>query len=149
MPSTATDPANMTEQEIARACADIMYENDQASQFLGINLVDIAPGQATMSMEIKPYMLNGHENCHGGFIFSLADSCFAFACNSRNNICVGQSVSIDYLSPGKLGEVLTASAVELKHGGRTGLYEITVNAPNGSAVAHFRGRSYRLQGQHI
>jgi len=139
----------MSEQALAQACATLMYEKDSASRSLGIELTSIAPGQAVMTMTVKAWMLNGVNTCHGGFIFSLADSCFAFACNSRNQIYVAQSVNIDYLSPGLLGEILTASAVELKAGGMTGLYDVNVTAPSGKVVAYFRGKSHRIKGQHI
>lgn len=144
-----TKLTTMTEDMLAIKCAEVMYEQDEATRFLGISLNSISPGEAIMSMEVKPWMLNGHQTCHGGFIFSLADSVFAFACNSRNQIVVGQSVSIDYVAPAKLGDILTASSLERKVGGKTGLYDVTVTNALGDDIAYFRGRSYRVKGQHI
>ncbi|MEO0401069.1 MAG: hydroxyphenylacetyl-CoA thioesterase PaaI, partial [Pseudomonadota bacterium] len=107
------------------------------------------PGTATLTMPIRPDMLNGHGICHGGMIFALADSAFAFACNTYNALTVAQSNQITYLAPGKAGDVLTATACEVARQGRSGTYDVTVTASDGSAIALFRGLSRTLKGQHF
>lgn len=134
-------------QELAELAARSMYENDAASQALGMRLVSVAPGQAAMAMTVRADMLNGHKTCHGGFIFALADSTFAFACNSRNMATVASGCSIDYLAPGFEGDVLTARADEYSLAGRTGVYDVHVTNQDGKRIAIFRGRSYRIKGQ--
>ncbi len=134
-------------QELAELAAKFMYENDAASQALGARVVSVAPGQASMTMTVRADMLNGHKTCHGGFIFALADSTFAFACNSRNMVTVASGCSIDYLAPGFEGDVLTAHAVEYSLAGRTGVYDVHVTNQDGKRIAIFRGRSYRIKGQ--
>ncbi len=136
----------MTEAELAQACADSMYSRDVAAQELGIKIEVTGVGSSRMSMTITAHMLNGHGVCHGGFIFALADTAFAYACNSRNSINLAQSCSIDFVSPAKEGELLTATAEQHHQFSRTGLYDITVTRANGEAVARFRGRSYRIKG---
>ena len=128
----------------AERSAAAMWSGDAASQGLGMVLEDVGPGLARMSMVVEPRMLNGHGTCHGGFIFSLADSTFAFACNSRNQRAVAQSCSITYLNPAQLGERLVATARELATAGRSGLYDVRVQGPE-RVVAEFRGQS-RLIG---
>lgn len=134
-------------QELADLAAKAMYENDAATQGLGMRLVEIAPGQAAMAMTVRADMLNGHKTCHGGFIFALADSSFAFACNSRNLATVASGCSIDYLAPAFEGDVLTARASEYSLAGRTGVYDVHVTNQEGKRIAIFRGRSYRIKGQ--
>ena len=136
--------AEMTPQEIAEASAQAMWNDDSASQRLGMSLDLIAPGHATLSMTVTEAMSNGHGNCHGGYIFTLADSAFAFACNSRNALTVASGFGIDILKSAKLNDVLTATAEESSLAGRTGLYDITVKNQHGELIAMFRGRSYRL-----
>ncbi|MGE8546459.1 MAG: hydroxyphenylacetyl-CoA thioesterase PaaI [Alcaligenes sp.] len=133
-------------QQLAEQVSEHMYGNDQASQALGLSLDAVAPGQANMSMTVRADMLNGHKTCHGGFIFALADSTFAFACNSRNAPTVASGCTIDYLAPAFEGDVLTARGVEASLAGRTGVYDIEVVNQNGRRIALFRGRSYRLNG---
>lgn len=132
---------------LARTVAHAMYAADAASQALGMRLDDIGPGHATLTMPVRGDMLNGHRTCHGGFIFSLADSAFAFACNSRNASTVASGCTIDFLAPAREGDVLTATARERSLAGRTGVYDVIVNNQDGQAVALFRGRSYRIKGQ--
>lgn len=136
----------MTPQQIAEAVGVEMLARDTASQALGMRLEKIAPGHARMSMTVREDMLNGHQTCHGGFIFTLADSAFAFACNSANKATVAAGANIDFLAPGKAGDVLTAEAVEQSRSGRTGVYDITVTNQDGRRIALFRGKSYQLQG---
>ncbi len=133
-------------QALAELTGRVMYAKDAASQALGARLVSIGPGRASMAMTIRADMLNGHQTCHGGFIFALADSAFAFACNARNQVTVAAGCSIDYLAPGLLGDVLTAQAIEVSLAGRTGVYDVLVTNQDGKRIALFRGRSYRIKG---
>lgn len=132
--------------ELAQACADAMYSRDLASQGLGITLLDIGPGRARLSMAVRPDMLQGHGTCHGGFLFALADSAFAFACNSHDKATVAQGCSIDYLAPALAGDLLTAAATELSRKGRTGLYDVRIQNQRGELIALFRGKSYQVRG---
>lgn len=136
----------MTPQERAERSAAAMLLNDATSRMLGMVLREVGPGQAVMSMIVKPDHLNGHGICHGGIIFALADSTFAFACNSYNQIAVAQHNSITYVSPGQPGEELTARAVEVARAGRSGTYDVTITAPDGRVVALFRGGSRTIRG---
>ena len=136
----------MTPQERAERSAAAMWTNDRASKFLGMVLHEVGPGRAVMSFEVRAEHLNGHASCHGGYIFTLADSAFAFACNSYNQIAVAQHNSITYTSPGKQGDVLTATAVEVARAGRSGTYDVTVTAQDGRVVALFRGGSRTIRG---
>jgi acyl-CoA thioesterase len=133
-------------QQLAELAGKTMYERDPASQKLGMTLDQIRPGYARMSMRVREDMLNGHGTCHGGYIFMLADSAFAFACNSHNFNAVGAGCSIDYLSPGREGDLLTAEAVEQALSGKTGVYDIVVSNQEGRKVALFRGKSHRVNG---
>ncbi|MHA7887604.1 hydroxyphenylacetyl-CoA thioesterase PaaI [Roseicyclus sp.] len=139
----------MTEEERARRSAEAMWATDAASQWLGLRLIDIGSGRAVMEMTVQAHHLNGHGICHGGFIFTLADSAFAFACNSHNRIAVAQHNSITYLSPGQPGETLRAEAVEVALTGRSGLTDVTVTGGDGRKVALFRGASRQISGQHF
>lgn len=133
-------------QALAELAGKTMYERDPASQALGMKLDEIRPGYARMSMPVRSDMLNGHGTCHGGYIFMLADSAFAFACNSHNFNTVGAGCSIDYLAPGREGDVLVAEAVEQALLGKTGVYDITVTSQDGRKIALFRGKSHRVSG---
>ncbi|SDC45582.1 acyl-CoA thioesterase [Massilia sp. PDC64] len=133
-------------QALARLAGKTMYERDQASQALGMTLDDIRPGYARMRMPVREDMLNGHGTCHGGYIFMLADSAFAFACNSHNFNTVGAGCTIDYLAPGRAGDVLVAEAVEQALAGKTGVYDVVVTDQDGRKVALFRGKSHRVAG---
>ena len=133
-------------QALAELAGKTMYERDQATQALGMLLDEIRPGYARMSMPVQASMLNGHATCHGGYIFMLADSAFAFACNSHNFNTVGAGCTIDYLAPGREGDVLVAEAVEQALVGKTGVYDITVTNQDGRTVALFRGKSHRVSG---
>jgi len=143
MHETLTD---LTPQALAEKVAAAMYARDPASQGLGITLDGVGAGCATMSMAIRADMLNGHGSCHGGLIFTLADSAFAFACNSYNLNTVGAACTIDYLAPGRQGDVLTASAREQALAGKSGVYDVTVVNQEGRTVALFRGKSLRVGG---
>jgi len=139
----------MTPQERAERSAAAMWENDAASKWLGATLDQIGPGSAEMSMTVMPHHLNGHGICHGGFINTLADSAFAFACNSYNNLVVAQENTMTYLAPGKAGERLVARAVEAALNGRSGVYDVAVTGEGGRKVALFRGLSRQIKGTHF
>jgi acyl-CoA thioesterase len=134
-------------QRIAEASAEAMWSRDVAAKHLGMRLEWVRLGAAEMTMTIREEMSNGHGICHGGYIFTLADTCMAYAGNSRNAIAVAQTASVTYLSPGKLGERLTATAEERSHAGRTGVYDVTVRGEDGRAVAVFRGITQRIKGE--
>jgi acyl-CoA thioesterase len=133
-------------QEIAEAVGKGMYEKDPAAQALGIVLLEIRPGYARMAMPVRPDMLNGHGICHGGFIFTLADTAFAYACNSSNRASVAQHCSITFIASPRAGDVLTATAQERQRGRKTGFTDIDVADKDGKLVAVFRGHSYQLNG---
>ncbi|MET3133437.1 acyl-CoA thioesterase [Oxalobacteraceae bacterium GrIS 1.11] len=141
----ATDAA--AAQALAEAAAQAMFARDRASQAMGIALSEVRPGYARMTMAVRPDMLNGHQSCHGGYIFALADSAFAFACNSHNHNAVGAGCSIDYLAPGRLDDVLTADAVEQALAGKSGIYDVRVSNQDGRLLALFRGKSIRVAGE--
>ena len=119
-----------------------MWGNDVASQDLGMTIEVTKPGRAEARFEVRSNMVNGYEICHGGFIFTLADSAFAFACNTYNRITVAASASIEFVRPARLGDKLLATAAEVHRGGRTGIYDITVTNQDDDVVAIFRGRSH-------
>lgn len=137
---------DVTEEQLARACAESMYSRDTAARELGITIESATPGGSRITMPVRASMLNGHGVCHGGFIFAFADTAFAYACNSRNAVNLAQSCSIDFINPAREGDLLTATAEQHHQFSRTGLYDITVARPNGEVVARFRGRSYRVKG---
>ncbi len=139
----------MSDDELAKACAKVMWEKDSASRDLGMEIVEIASGRAVLKMPVRKDMLNGHDICHGGYIFLLADSAFAFACNSYNQLTVAQHCSIDFIKPAFEGEVLVASARERQKSGRSGIYDITITREVGDVVAEFRGNSRTIRGQHL
>lgn len=134
-------------QELAEAVGREMYRGDRTSQFLRIALDEIRPGYARMSLTITDDMVNGHGMCHGGFIFTLADSAFAYSCNSHNHNAVASGCTIDYLAPAHVGDVLTATAEERALAGRSGIYDIEVSNQAGKRIALFRGKSHRIQGE--
>jgi len=133
-------------QSLAERVAERMFDSDRASRALGMTIERVSPGRATLTMIVRSDMVNGHAICHGGFIFTLADSAFAFACNSYNFNTVAQGCSIDYLAPAQEGDTLTANAHERSLSGRTGVYDIDVTNQRGETIALFRGKSYRIKG---
>lgn len=136
-------------EEIARQCAAVMWETDNVSQNFGMELVSVTPGEAVMRMTIKDWMLNGHKTCHGGILFTFADSTFGFACNSYNKKVVAQLATITFIAPGFEGDVMTARAREVSIFGRNGIYDISVENQNGERVAEFRGHSRQIEGLHL
>jgi len=134
-------------QRTAELVREHMFAADGASRALGMQVLSIAPGSAVLTMTVCADMLNGHRTCHGGFIAALADSAFAFACNSYNELTVASGFSIDLLAPGRLGDVLTATCTEVSKAGRTGVYDVEVVNGGGQRLAVFRGRSYTIKGK--
>ena len=145
--AAAEYPITATAQQVAEATRDAMWANDRASKGMGMEVVAISQGAATLRMTVREDMLNGHDICHGGFITTLADSAFAFACNAYNEITVASGFDVNLFASAKLGDVLTAVAVEVSKAGRTGVYDITVSNQRGVALAAFRGRSYTMRGK--
>jgi acyl-CoA thioesterase len=141
--------ASLNPQQLAQACAASMWRDDHATQHFGMELDRIDAGQATMSMTVQNWMTNGHGTCHGGCIFTLADSAFAFACNSYNQNAVAQMASITFISPAFVGDRLSASAREISRKGRGGIYDITVTNQKGELIAEFRGHSRTIKGTHL
>jgi acyl-CoA thioesterase len=136
----------MDAQQLAQASAAAMWAGDRAAQALEMKIEAIAPGSASLSMAVRDDMVNGHAICHGGYIFTLADTAFAYACNSQNHIAVAAGARIEFLAPGKLGERLTAAARQVVQGSRTGIYDVVVTNEEGGQVALFRGNSHRIGG---
>jgi acyl-CoA thioesterase len=134
---------------VAERAVSALYGGDRASQSLGMKVESCGPGRATVSMTIRPDMVNGHRICHGGLIFALADSAFAFACNSHGDNTVAAGAAIEFLLPGREGDVLRAIAVERWRAGRAGIYEIEVVNQRDETVALFRGRSHQVAGRLI
>jgi acyl-CoA thioesterase len=148
--TTATlSAAELDPQQLAEACAAAMWADDLASQRLGMRIEAIAPGEATLSMEVTDLMLNGHGLAHGGFVFTLADSAFAFACNGYNQRTVGHQAAITYMAPARRGDRLTAAAREIYRGKRDGIYDVHVTNDRGEQVAEFRGHSRTVKGTHL
>ncbi len=136
----------MLPQSIAEQTAEKMLAADQASKGLGMRLIEVRPGYARLTMTVREDMINGHAMCHGGFIFTLADSAFAFACNSYGNPTVAAGCSIDFLAPAALNDELTAEAVEQALSGRSGVYDVAVSNQTGRRIALMRGRSRQIRG---
>ncbi|WP_157015979.1 hydroxyphenylacetyl-CoA thioesterase PaaI [Mesorhizobium xinjiangense] len=139
----------LSAEEIAQKSAEAMWARDDASKWLGAALEAVGPGTATMSMGVERHHTNGHDICHGGYIFTLADSAFAFACNSYNRIVVAQHNSITFVAPGMLGDRLTAIAREVTRFGRSGIYDVSVANQDGKLIAEFRGSSRMIDGTHF
>ncbi len=136
----------MTPAEIARKSADLMWAEDKTAQAQGIRIESVGPGEASLSMVLIHAMTNGHGIGHGGFIFLLADTAFAYACNSHNQRCVAQHCSITYLKPAREGSRLIATAREVRRVDRSGVYDISVTDDAGAAIAEFRGHSRTVPG---
>jgi acyl-CoA thioesterase len=135
----------LSRDDLARACAEAMWKEDDASKGLGMEILEVKAGEAVLKMTILPHMVNGHGIAHGGFIFTLADSAFAFACNSHNERAVAAHGNITFVRPGKLGDRLVASAREISRSGRSGIYDISVSA-DGTTIAELRGHSRTIGG---
>ncbi|MGB7317187.1 MAG: hydroxyphenylacetyl-CoA thioesterase PaaI [Planktotalea sp.] len=137
----------MTPDERAARASAAMWANDRASPWLGIEMGEVREGFARMTLKVENHHCNGHDICHGGVIFTLADSCFAFACNSRNQNTVAQNNMITFIAPGQLGDVLTAEAHETALNGRNGIYDVRVSNQDGRTIAEMRGLSRAIKGQ--
>ncbi len=133
-------------QRLAEARAAAMWETDRASQNLGMRIIGVAPGEARLEMAVRPEMANGHGMCHGGFVFSLANSAFAFACNSRNQRMVASQGAITFVAPAHVGDTLTAHAREVHLRGRGGIYDVSVRNQTGGLIAEFRGHCRAIPG---
>lgn len=141
--------AEISGQERAERSRDAMWNTDKASRWLGMECTRIAPGEAEITMKVEPHHCNGHETCHGGVSYALADTAFAFACNSYNKIAVAQHNSITYIAPGYEGDLLTAHAIERSKSGRSGIYDVSITNQMGVLIAEFRGGSRIIHGQHF
>jgi len=136
-----------TPQQVADRVREGMFRNDRASKWLGMQILQVSPGQAVLQMTVRDEMLNSHDICHGGLITTLADSAFAFACNSYDEFTVASGFGVDLLAPGRLGDVLTATCREVSKAGRTGVYDCEVVNQHAQRIAVFRGRSYTIKGK--
>ncbi len=141
-PPSAMDEAVHRAQEAVQS----LYLADRASQSLGIDILDVAPGRVRIAMSVRPEMVNGYGMCHGGIVFAVADSAFAFACNSYGDPMVAAGASIEFLAPTPCGERVTATATEVSRSARHGIYDVAVTGASGAILAHFRGRCSRLRG---
>ena len=139
----------ITAEERARRSAEAMWALDRASPWLGMSLGKVGPGTAETTLEVTGHHCNGHGICHGGVIFSLADSAFAFACNSRNQLAVAHQNAITFCTPARLGDRLVARAHEITTSGRSGVYDATVTNQDGTVIAVMRGNSRTIKGQHF
>ena len=139
----------MNEEELAKAAAAAMWENDKAARALGMSLDEVTLGYARLSVKVTQSMVNGHDITHGGYIFMLADTAFAFACNSHNQNAVAQHCAITYVAPGNLGDTMIAEAKERYQVGRSGIYDVTVRNQDGEVLAEFRGNSRTIKGVHV
>ncbi|MDL5038681.1 hydroxyphenylacetyl-CoA thioesterase PaaI [Comamonas resistens] len=137
----------MTPQQTAELVRDGMFARDRAAQSLAMRITHIAPGEATIEMPVRDDMLNGFDTCHGGYITALGDTAFAYACNTRNEMTVASGLSVDFVAPGRPGDVLVAQARELSQAGRTGVYDVTIRNHQGQLIALFRGKSYSMKGK--
>jgi len=140
--------ATLSPDDLARACADVMWKEDDASQGLGMEILEVKAGEAVLTMTIQPHMVNGHGIAHGGFLFLLADSAFAFACNSHNERTVAAQCNMSFIRPGRLGDRLVARAREISKTGRSGIYDVRVTADD-TAIAELRGHSRTIGGEWV
>ena len=140
---------NSVAQNLAQDRADAIWRGDSCSKALGISILEVAPGYARLSLNVRADMLNGQGNCHGGIMFTLADSAFAFSCNTYNQFTVAQHCDISFLQPVAEGTTLIATAQERWREGRGGIYDVSVSTSDGQIVAEFRGRSRTVPGQHV
>ena len=137
---------NHEAMNLASLCAQTLFKRDAASQAMGMRLLSAAPGCARVGMGVRADMIQGHGTCHGGYLFALADSAFALACNSYNEATVAIGCSIDYIAPAHAGDTLTADCVEQSRSGRTGNYDVRIENQLGQLIALFHGKSYKVRG---
>jgi acyl-CoA thioesterase len=143
----STPQSDRTPQQTAELVRERMFANDRAAKNLGMEVVEVSPGNASVAMTVREHMLNGHDICHGGLIATLADTAFAYACNSYNELTVASGFSIDLMAPGREGDVLTARSFEVSKAGRTGVYDCEITNQRNERIAVFRGRSYTIKGK--
>jgi acyl-CoA thioesterase len=136
-------------QRTAERVRDHLWAGDRASRGLGMEVTAIGPGSCTMTMSVREDMLNGHGSCQGGLVTALADSCFAFACNAYGEVTVASGFDVQLVAPGRLGDLLTARAVEVSKAGRLGVYDVEVRNQRDERVCLFRGRSYTMKGKPV
>jgi acyl-CoA thioesterase len=146
---TARTEHVMSPQALAELVRDRMFSDDAASRGLGMQVDAVAPGYSRLSMTVRPDMVNGHKTCHGGFIATLADSAFAFACNSHNEVTVASGIVVDFLAPAYEGDLLQAECHEVALTGRTGVYDVKVTNQHGKTVVVMRGRSHTIKGKAV
>lgn len=132
--------------DLASRCAEAMFERDNASQAMGMRLLCAGPGSARVEMNVRVDMIQGHGTCHGGYLFALADSAFALACNSYNEATVAIGCSIDYIAPARVGDTLSAVCIEQSRSGRTGNYDVRIENHQGQLITLFHGKSYKVRG---
>jgi acyl-CoA thioesterase len=149
MTEVNTEASAQEAQALAEATASAMWARDRTAQGLEMRILNVRPGYSRVTMQVRSDMVNGHHICHGGMIFTLADTAFAYACNSHNLNTVASACNIDFLAPARENETLEAEAIERARAGRTGVYDVTVRTSSGKTVALFRGKSYRIQGEVI
>lgn len=138
---------DLSPQQMAEHVRDGMWRNDRVAHSFGMQVEDIAPGAATLSMRVRQDMLNGHDTCHGGVISTLADTAFAYACNSHGDLTVASAFTVDFLAPARAGDLLTARSEQVSRAGRTGVYDAEVTNQHGERIAVFRGRSHTAKGR--
>ncbi|MEQ6204484.1 hydroxyphenylacetyl-CoA thioesterase PaaI [Sulfitobacter sp. HNIBRBA2951] len=136
----------MTPQDRATKSSEALWQGDHAARWLGITVVSVGEGTSVLSLKVEPHHCNGHGMCHGGITFALADTAFAYACNSRNQATVAQHNTISFIAPGQVGDVLTATAHEVSLTGRSGIYDIRVTNQDGTVIAEMRGMSRAIKG---
>lgn len=139
----------LTPEERAAKSAEAMWTNDDASKWMGMKVITVGVGSATITMQVQKHHTNGHDTCHGGIISTLADSAFAFACNSYNQATVAQHFSISFIAPAMLNDTLTARAVEVSKSGRSGIYDVKITRDDGTVIAEFRGNARTIKGTHF
>ena len=139
----------MTAQDVAQAVRETLWEDDRASQAMGMKVLAVGPGSSSVSMTVRQDMLNGHDICHGGLMTMLADTAFAFACNAYNEVTVAAGFDVNLISSARKGDVLTAVCVEVSKSGRTGVYDVNVHNQRDEPVVAFRGRSYTMKGKPV
>ena len=149
MPKNVSTVVSEAAVRLAEQTAEAMYSRDAASRLIGLEILSVRPGHSRMTMVVRPDMVNGHHICHGGYLFTLADSAFAYACNAYNRNTVASACHIDFLAPAAEGEVLEAECEERSRAGRTGVYDTTIRNHHGKVIALFRGKSYRIAGEVI
>src|SRR5690606_37586471 len=143
------DARELSPQQVAERVREGMFANDHAARALGMEVGDVGPGRAAVSMTVRRDMINGHDICHGGMVATLADTAFAYACNSYNEVTVASGFSVDLVAPARLGDRLTAHCREVSKAGRTGVYDVEITNQRGERVGVFRGRSYTLKGKPV